>query len=74
MNVLWLLSNGAGREEAAKYGEVSLSSAKNYIRAEDCGGLEEVERLGYKGSCGKLAPFHDKIKESFEDVPPRTCN
>jgi predicted transcriptional regulator len=46
--VIWLLSQGFTREQAAKIAEVSRSSVKNYIKAYHSKGVEGLYVLKYK--------------------------
>jgi len=72
--VIWLLSQGYSREQAAKIAEVSLNSVKNYIKTYNSKGVEGLSVLKYKGPVSDLEGHRLTLKAVFGQHPPHNSN
>jgi len=53
---------------------LSAVTIRNYWRTYKQGGVEELEKLGYKGSKSDLEDYAGSIEEAFEKDPPHTIS
>ncbi len=72
MLVLWLLHNGATRENAAKIVGVSRATVQRYVAAFREGGLEGLRQWNPNRPLSEMAAYRELIRESFEKQPVRT--
>ena len=73
MEVLWCLSLGQSRAEAAVIAGVSPSTVKRHLELFRTGGLEALRTLRWSG--GKpsaLASHRDSLERDFQTNPPHT--
>lgn len=72
MEVLWLVSQGLGREEAARLAGVSSKTVRRYVKQYKRGGLEALKRSASQGRSSELNQHARSLQEHFEKHPPCT--
>lgn len=72
--VIWLLSQGYSREQAAEIAEVSPSSVKTYIKTYHSKGVAGLSVLKYKGPVSALEGHRVTLKTVFGQHPPHNSN
>jgi len=72
MEVLWLVSQGLGREEVAHLAGVSSRTVRRYVRRYKRGGIEALKRSDYRGRPSELNEHAQTLQEHFEKHPPCT--
>jgi transposase len=72
MEVLWLVSQGLGREEVAHLAGVSSKSVRRYVKRYKRGGIEALKRSAYPGRPSELNQHAQTLQEHFEKHPPCT--
>ena len=73
MDVIYAVSQGYSRSQAAEQSGVHRNSVKNYIKLYNKGGLEALKTFYYKGAVSVLAPHRIAIEDMFRLHPPRSC-
>jgi transposase len=74
MEVLWLISQGVGYDEAARLGDVSPATVDRIVSIYRRGGLETVRQLNWHGHPSELEGHRQTLEESFREQPPHTVN
>lgn len=72
MEVLWLISQQLGYEEAARLGGVSEATVDRYVAIYRHGGLEALRELKWVGPSSDLLEHQTSLEESFRKNPPHT--
>ena len=72
MEVLWLVSQGLSRTEAARLAGVSVRTARRYIKRYKRGGIEALKHSEYHKPQSKLDQHAETLKKYFENNPPST--
>ena len=70
MEVLWLLSQGLELDEAARLANVSVKTARRYLRQYLKGGLEALKDNRYAKPTSELDNHSKTLKEYFTENPP----
>jgi transposase len=72
MEVLWLVSQGLGREEVAHLAGVSSKTVRRYVKRYKRGGIETLKRSAYQGRPSELNQHAQSLGEHFQKHPPCT--
>jgi len=72
IEVLWLVSQGLGREEVARLAGVSTKTVRRYVKRYKRGGIEALKKTEYRGRESELNKHAATLKEYFEKHPPAT--
>jgi transposase len=70
LEVLWLLSQGLSRAEAARLANVSAKTVRRYVRRYKRGGIEALKRSHYRVRQSELDEHVETLKQYFEQHPP----
>ncbi len=73
MEVLWLKSQGLTHTAIAALAGVSRRSVQRYLDEYLDGGLEQVQRLSWKGKANELAEHQASLEAYFLEHPPRSA-
>ena len=72
MEVLWLVSQGLSRTEAARLAGVSTKTVRRYLKRYKRGGIEALQKSHYRGRESTLNEHAETLKEYFGKNPPAT--
>jgi transposase len=72
MEVLWLVSQGLNRTDAARLAGVSTKTVRRYVKRYKRGGIEALQKSQYRGRESELNEHVETLQEYFEKNPPAT--
>lgn len=72
MEVLWLISQGMKRQEAARLAGVSKATAERYVALYRQGGLPALREVRWHQPASALQDHRESLAESFRQNPPHS--
>ena len=72
MEVLWLVSQGLNRTDAARLAGVSTKTVRRYVKRYKRGGIEALQKSQYRGRESTLNEHVETLHEYFGKNPPAT--
>jgi len=72
MEVLWLVSQGLNRTDAARLAGVSTKTVRRYVKRYKRGGIEALQKSQYRGRESTLNEHVETLNEYFGKNPPAT--
>ena len=72
MEVLWLISQGVGHEQAARLAGVSRATGARYVAAYRQGGVDALRECRWHQPTSELLHHRPSLEESFRKHPPPT--
>ena len=74
MEAIYLKSQEVTHKDICKLCQISKTTLTKYIRQYQLGGVEELQRIEYKGQSSELNQYSGQVEEYFKIHPPSSVS